>query len=55
MLDDIGVSGTPAEVGARIAARNAPFADRTMVTLYDETGDPDAIADLVRALRAAPR
>jgi probable F420-dependent oxidoreductase len=53
LLDAIGVSGTPAEVGARLAARNGGFADRTMVTLYDETGDPEAVADLVRALRAA--
>jgi probable F420-dependent oxidoreductase len=53
MLDAIGVSGTPAEVGAKLAARNAPFADRTMLTLYDETGDPDALADVVRAVREA--
>jgi probable F420-dependent oxidoreductase len=53
MLDEIGVSGTPAEAGARLAARNGPFADRTMLTLYDETRDPEAVPDLVRALRAA--
>jgi len=55
MLDAIGVSGTPAEVGAKLAARNRDFADRTMVTLYDETGDPDAVTDLVRAFREADR
>jgi alkanesulfonate monooxygenase SsuD/methylene tetrahydromethanopterin reductase-like flavin-dependent oxidoreductase (luciferase family) len=55
MLDAIGVSGTPAQVGAQLVARNRPFADRTMLTLYDETGDPDAVADLVRALRDASR
>jgi len=52
MLDEIGVSGTPAEIGAKLADRNASF-DRTMITLYDETGDPDAVTDLIRAIRAA--
>jgi probable F420-dependent oxidoreductase len=51
MLDQIGVAGTPAEVGARLAARNRGFADRTMLTVYDETGDPDAIVDVIGALR----
>jgi probable F420-dependent oxidoreductase len=55
MLDQIGVSGTPAEVGARLAARNGGFADRTMLTMYDETGDPDAITDLIAALRGAAK
>jgi probable F420-dependent oxidoreductase len=50
MLDAIGVSGTPAEVGRKLLERNAPYADRTMLTLYDETGDPDAITDVVEAL-----
>jgi len=53
MLDAIGVSGTPAQVGAQIVARNRAFADRTMLVLYDETGDPDAVAELVRAVRGA--
>ena len=53
MLDEIGVSGTPAQVGARLVARNGGFADRTMLTIYNETGDPEAVADLVRAFRAA--
>jgi probable F420-dependent oxidoreductase len=53
MVDAIGVSGTPAELGAKLVARNNPFADRTMLTLYDETGDPDAVADLVRGIREA--
>ena len=47
MLDTIGVSGTPAEVGRKLLERNAPFADRTMLTLYDETGAPDALAEVV--------
>jgi alkanesulfonate monooxygenase SsuD/methylene tetrahydromethanopterin reductase-like flavin-dependent oxidoreductase (luciferase family) len=55
MLDQIAVSGTPREVGARLVARNRGFADRTMVTLYDETGDPEAVTDLVRAMRNADR
>ena len=53
LLDAIGISGTPSEVGAALAARNAPFADRTMLVLYDETGDPEAAGDLVRAFREA--
>ena len=53
MLDEIGVSGTPCEVGRKLAARNGGVVDRTMLTLYDETGDPDAVTDLVRALREA--
>lgn len=52
MLDQIGVSGTPREAGAKLAARNGPFADRTMLVLYDETGDRDAVADLIGAMRA---
>jgi len=53
LLDAIGVSGTPAEVGARLASRNGRFAERTMLVLYDETGDPDAASDLVRAFHDA--
>jgi len=53
MLDAIGVSGTPAEVGAKLVARNGGMADRTMLALYDETGDRDAVSDLVRAIREA--
>jgi len=52
MLDKIGVSGTPAEVGRRLAARNR-FAERTGLILYNETA-PEAVADLVGAIRAAP-
>ena len=51
MLDEIGVSGTPAQVGSKLLERNAPWADRTMLTLYDETGDPDAISDVVQAIK----
>ena len=50
MLDEIGISGTPGEIGRLLRERNAPYADRTMLTLYDETGDPDAIEDVVRAI-----
>ena len=49
MLDTIGVSGTPAEVGRRLRARN-DFADRTSLVLYNET-EPDAVTDVVRGLR----
>jgi len=55
MLDDIGVSGTPAQLGAQLCARNGGLVDRTMLTLYNETGDPDAVADLVRSIRAADK
>nr|ADI22009.1 coenzyme F420-dependent N5,N10-methylene tetrahydromethanopterin reductase and related flavin-dependent oxidoreductases [uncultured myxobacterium HF0200_01L06] len=48
MLDAIGVSGTPDQIGASLRERNT-FADRTSVILYDETGSPDALSDLVRA------
>ena len=52
MLDAIGVSGTPSEVGRKLVERNGPLADRTMLTLYDETGDPDAITDVVKTIHA---
>jgi hypothetical protein len=53
LFEAIAVSGTPAEAGRRLRARNADFADRTTLMLYDETGDPDAVADLLRAAGAA--
>ena len=49
MLDTIGVSGRPAEVGSRLRARNA-WADRTSLVLYNET-EPEAVSDLVRAFK----
>ncbi len=51
MLDVIGVSGTPAEAGTKVRERNR-FADRTSLILYDETGDPGAVGELLRAARA---
>jgi len=51
MLDAIGVSGTPAQAAERLRERNA-FASRTSLVLYDESGDPDAIAEVVRGLRS---
>ena len=51
MLDAIGISGTPDEVGAMLRKRNAPFADRTMLTMYNETGDPEAVVDVVRGIK----
>jgi len=50
MIDAIGVSGTPAQVGRRLLERNGDFAERTMLTLYNET-DPDAVVDVVRTIR----
>jgi probable F420-dependent oxidoreductase len=51
MLDVVGVSGTPAQVAARLAKRN-DFADRTSLVLYNET-EPEAVVDIVRGIRAA--
>jgi probable F420-dependent oxidoreductase len=50
MLDVVGVSGTPAQAAAVLRTRN-DFADRTSLVLYNET-EPEAVADLVRALKA---
>lgn len=49
MLDTIGVSGTPANVGRTLRARNA-FAERTSLVLYNET-EPDAVVDIVRGFK----
>ena len=48
MLDAIGISGTPQQVGAAIRERNG-FADRSSLILYDETGEPGTLADIVKA------
>lgn len=47
LFDHIAVSGTPAEVGAKLRARNAGFAARTTLMLYDETGDPEAVREVI--------
>lgn len=52
LFDRIAVSGTPAEAGRRLRARNAAFADRTTLMLYDETGDRDAVVELLREASA---
>jgi probable F420-dependent oxidoreductase len=52
LLDAIAVSGTPAEVGRKLRERNAGFASRTTLMLYDETGDPEAVRDVIRAASA---
>ena len=49
MLDAIGVSGTPAEVGRKLRARNAGC-ESTSLVLYNET-EPDALADVIRGFR----
>jgi probable F420-dependent oxidoreductase len=49
LFDAIAVSGTPAEAGRKLNARNAGFADRTTLMLYDESGDPDAVVALLQA------
>src|SRR5262245_42354749 len=50
LFDAIAVSGTPAQVAAKLRARNT-FADRTTLMLYNET-DPEAVVDVVRDLAA---
>ena len=50
MLDQIGVSGKPSEVGAKLLERNRKFAERTTLVSYNETGDSEAIRDVVRGL-----
>ena len=50
MLDVVGVSGRPAEVGRKLRARNAAWAERTTPVLYNET-EADAVVDLVRAFK----
>jgi len=49
MLDVVGVSGTPAHVARRLRERN-DFADRTLLTLYNET-EPEAVTDIVRDVK----
>jgi len=48
LFDVLAVSGTPAQVAARLRERNA-FADRTTLMLYNET-HPEAVVDVVREL-----
>jgi alkanesulfonate monooxygenase SsuD/methylene tetrahydromethanopterin reductase-like flavin-dependent oxidoreductase (luciferase family) len=51
MLDRIGVSGTPVEVGSRLKER-CSFADRVAMIVYDETGDEEALSALTAAAKA---
>jgi len=51
LFDHIAVSGTPAEVGEKLKARNAGFAARTTLMLYDETGDAEAVREVIEAAR----
>ena len=52
LFDLIAVSGTPAEVGAKLRARSASFAARTTLMLYDETGDAEAVREVIRGAGA---
>jgi len=47
MLDLVGVSGRPAEVGRKLRARN-DFADRTGIVIYNE-GAGEAVAEVLKA------
>ena len=52
LFDTLAVSGTPDEVGRKLRERNAGFADRTTLMLYDETGDPQAVREVIRGASA---
>ena len=52
LVDLVGVSGTPEQVGRAIVVRNGGFADRTAFVLYNEAGE-DALPELLDAARAA--
>lgn len=52
LIDLVGVSGTPGEAGQALYERNAPFADRTALVLYDEAGD-DAVPELLDSAHSA--
>ncbi len=45
VLDAVGVTGRPAEVGPKIRERNH-FADRTTLVLYNEA-EPEAVVEIV--------
>ena len=49
LFDHIAVTGTPTEVGRKLRARNSGFAARTTLMLYDETGDAEAVREVIRA------
>jgi probable F420-dependent oxidoreductase len=49
LFDHIAVSGTPADVGRKLRERNAGFAARTTLMLYDETGDAEAVREVIAA------
>ncbi len=50
LFDTLAVSGTPAEAGRKLRERNAGFADRTTLMLYNET-DPDAVREVIAAAK----
>lgn len=52
LIDLVGVSGTPEEVGRAVVERNGSFAERTAFVLYNEAGD-DALPALLDAARSA--
>jgi len=52
LVDLVCVSGAPADVGQALRSRNEA-ADRTALIVYDRTGRPDALADVVAGFRSA--
>lgn len=52
LLDLVTVSGSPADVGRRIAERNS-FADRTTMMFYGPAPSAESIAEAVAAVAAA--
>ncbi len=53
LLELVAVTGSPREVGAKIAARNT-FADRTTMMFYGAQPSPEAITEAVEAARSTP-
>ena len=47
LFDLLAVSGTPAQAAEKLRKRNASFAARTTLMLYNET-DPEAVQDIIR-------
>jgi len=41
------VSGAPTEIGRKLRARSAGFAARRTPMLYDETGDAEAVREVI--------
>ena len=47
LTQNVGMGWAPAEVGRKLRARNGGFAARTTLMLYDETGDAEAVREVI--------